>query len=124
MKKVYQTKFGKEGNCFVACLASILELNIEDIPDFRDVDKWYFDYKRWLLKKFDLDLLALEGWGKRTIGFAPKVYAVVSGLSPRGFQHSTIYFGNEMVHDPHMDGGGVTDITDWIYIVSVFPKTK
>jgi hypothetical protein len=31
MKKVYQTNRGVGGNCFAACIASILEYNLEDI---------------------------------------------------------------------------------------------
>lgn len=35
MKEVFQTKFGlNQGNCLSACIASILEVSIEDVPDF------------------------------------------------------------------------------------------
>jgi hypothetical protein len=35
MKKVFQTIVDKgRGNCFAACLASLLEIDIENIPDF------------------------------------------------------------------------------------------
>ena len=124
MKKVFQTKFGKEGNCFSACIASILELSIDDVPCFlEDAGMWYFNYQQWA-RKHNLDLVGITEWGKETIGFIPQVYSIVSGLGPRGLQHSTVYFGNEMVHDPHPEEGGVKDITDWIYIVSKYPKIE
>lgn len=34
MKPAMQTKFGEyEGDCFAACIASLFELPIEDVPD-------------------------------------------------------------------------------------------
>jgi hypothetical protein len=44
MTPVYQTKFGKKGNCFAACIASILERELDDcdidmegVKNFRDL---------------------------------------------------------------------------------------
>lgn len=34
MKKIEQTKFGLEGNCFQASVASLLEIPIEEVPAF------------------------------------------------------------------------------------------
>ena len=51
MKPVMQTKFGPvEGNCFCACLASMLELPIEDIPFYHDVN-WFKNYNDFLMTK-------------------------------------------------------------------------
>lgn len=120
MKKVYQTKFGKGGNCFPACLASILEIDIEKVPNFQEpVGEWYIKYKQWL-NQFGLDLVGVTNWDNWPEG-RPKVFSIVSGMGPRGLQHSVIYFDGDMVHDPHPEGGGVKDITDWIYLVPKFP---
>lgn len=41
MKKVYQTIDGREkGNCLVACVASLLEIEIVEIPHFITLDDW------------------------------------------------------------------------------------
>lgn len=47
MKRVFQTLRGLEGNCFAACVASILECTIEEIPSLpldsnqnRALNKW------------------------------------------------------------------------------------
>ena len=118
MKKVYQTIFGEPlGNCFNACLASILEISIEEVPCFHEPrGVWYQEYKKWL-RQYELDLIAVVNWDENKDNH-PLVYAIVSGTSPRGFAHATVYFGLEMVHDPHPQGGGVKDITDWIYVVA------
>jgi hypothetical protein len=35
MKPVFQTRYGEgRGNCFQAALASILDLELEEVPDF------------------------------------------------------------------------------------------
>lgn len=52
MKFIKQTKFGKEGNCLSACLASFFNINIEGIPDFAEENIWCFDLSDWLNKKF------------------------------------------------------------------------
>jgi hypothetical protein len=41
MKRVYQTIDGREkGNCLVACVASLLEIEINEIPHFITFDDW------------------------------------------------------------------------------------
>jgi len=119
MIKVFQDKFGKDGNCFSACLASILELNLAEVPNFQEPNgAWYGKYQRWAQKK-DLGLVCIKGLYGMEDHYIPKVYCIVSGKSQRGFDHATVYFGKEMVHDPHPEGGGVKDITDSIYIIPV-----
>lgn len=123
MKKIFQTKFGKpEGNCFPACVASILEIEIERIPNYQEGDGvWYQNFKKWL-RKFDYECVALNRSLLAEKDQCPEVYGIVSGKSPRGLSHSTVYFKDEMVHDPHPEGGGVKDIEDVIYLIPKFPK--
>ena len=41
MIKVYQTKYGLEGNCFAACIASLFDVGINEIPFLSDYqDDW------------------------------------------------------------------------------------
>ena len=117
MKKVFQTKFGKpDGNCFAACLASILELPIEEIPDYKQPEgRWFRNYRKWI-KQYGLDLLIIEDISHED--FIPDVCCIVSGTSPRGLMHAVVYQGTEMIHDPHPEGGGVKHITDRIYLLS------
>lgn len=120
MKKVYQDKFGKGGNCFSACLASILEIDLKGVPNFQEPNgEWYRNYKKWLMQKYELDLIAITNWNEAENW--PKTYAIVSGTSLRGLAHSTVYFGIDLVHDPHPESSGVKDITDWIYFVPKEP---
>lgn len=104
MKPIMQTAFGSNGNCFSACLASIFELPIENVPNFfkvagHDETLWWAAVRDWLrplgfgvmsLQLSDQSLLAaFEGW------------LIVCGESSRGIQHATIWRNGKLIHDPH-----------------------
>jgi hypothetical protein len=51
MLKVYQTRTGATGNCFEACIASILDKDITDVPDLcahEKSGKWIEVLNCWL----------------------------------------------------------------------------
>lgn len=67
LKPVYQTIFGKtNGNCFAACIASILEMDLEDVPHFcrGDNPEWMFDLNEWLYQ---------FGLGALTVAFQDEI---------------------------------------------------
>jgi hypothetical protein len=105
---------GVRGDCFRACMASILELDSEDVPHFVAIEKdWWGEVQRWLEKR---SLIAL--WFRLdpdvcTICWplTSTVYCILSGPSPRGggLQHSVVgEIGDGWsfmpVYDPHPSG--------------------
>lgn len=90
MKPVMQTKFGEEGNCWTACLASILELDIAYVPDFVNIYqdsemRWFYEAQKWLRK---MDLMILRAgykyyhkgvWNINLIGVPLSVLFIASG---------------------------------------------
>ena len=63
VKPVYQTQFGMpNGNCFAACVASILELKIEDIPNFCAIgdENWLQLASNWMLKHAEMRILSIQ----------------------------------------------------------------
>jgi len=112
MKPVYQTIFdNKIGNCLQACVASILELELEDVPNFMEAgDDWADEYGRFMFR-FGLQLLTLDRDALlRQDVWWPGGYHIISGDSPRGdWQHSVVGYEGEMVHDPHPEGGGLVE---------------
>jgi len=107
MKLIYQTTFGElNGNCFAACIASLLELPIESVPNFCSLGvDWLMATNKWL-KSFDLWFLDTRLPKPIDLSFFYGYY-IVSGKSPRHIDHSVIYKDSEMIHDPHPEGGGV-----------------
>ena len=100
------------GNCMNAALASILEIKIEDIPCFEDMDKyeWFPALSEWL-EKLGFYLIRFN----YTIFF--RGYFIVNGISPRGTLHSVVYKDDQMVHDPHPSRGGILKIRSiWVLV--------
>lgn len=126
MKKVMQTKTGLGGNCEGATLATLLGLDISDVPDFHDGcdDKnpsseengeIYQTNLNNFLAKFNLKSVSI-GWNSpnedssawvENFSSQLGVPHLVAGKSPRGYMHSVIYKGGKLWHDPHPEGGGV-----------------
>lgn len=128
MRKVMQTITGLGGNCEGATIATLLGLNIEDIPSFwegidiktTDADESGAIYQENLnrfLRQHGYKMLNLGVDSKNpsqaeqdwviTISRHLKVKHLVAGPSPRGYNHSVIYENGELWHDPHPEGGGV-----------------
>ena len=110
MKKVTQTQLHNppetNGNCMVAALASLLELDIYEIPAFGDMEenKWFFALLDWLHER-GLHLVQWDG------EVHPPGYHICNGPSPRGFEHSVVYYGTDLVHDPHPSREGLKEVT-------------
>ena len=126
MKPVMQTVMGNNGNCYSACLASILEISIDEVPNFTEADDFWTAVRTWLRER---------GWG--VIGaafndiFTPDDldgYQIVCGESPRGLKHATVWLNGKMVHDPHPDRNGIyeAESADILYPLdaSVFKKVE
>ena len=106
MKPVDQTVINDmTGNCFTACIASILELPIDKVPNFmEDKNHWYIAAYQWLYDKgYELKHKKLED-GETLPG-----YWISSGKSYRfpDQHHAVVYYKKEMAHDPHPSRDGL-----------------
>lgn len=121
MKPVDQTRFGvPEGNCFAACVASLLELPLEQVPHFPDHGAdWYSAFRDWLRAR-RLYPVCFEV--KRPEDGRPDGMHILSGKSPRGeFLHSVVAKGAYIVHDPHPSRAGIRTEEDAILLVPFDP---
>lgn len=111
MKPVFQTVKHDPpfsiGNCYRACVASILECEIDDIPPFETMagfndegasgDEWWRVYTSWLA---DRGLYASRHpVEKREV---PAGWSILCGASPRFPEqgHCVVAFDGEIKHDP------------------------
>ncbi len=135
MRPVDQTKFGyPEGNCLMACVASILEVGLDALPDLfemcctsqeKDGTVHWDDGDWWSMLRGGV---AVHGWDAVYRGDhpenAPSGYAIAGGpggraLDERGQDrgHCVVYLDGVMVHDPHPDKTGLSGpIEDWILL--------
>ena len=114
MRPVDQTRYTlHDGDCFTACVASILELPIAAVPAFvRWGDAWLDCFDRWL---GGLGLSATHHAGTNP----PPGYSIAGGPSLRfaGRTHSCVALDGVVVHDPHPSRDGLPDgIHDYIVI--------
>lgn len=133
MRKIMQTKFGLGGNCQSATVATLLGIQIDEVPDFwdgceleegiSDEDKERLEKENGVrfqdnfvsfLAKFGLTSISLgvdvgdhSEWVNSISKALPNVPLLVNGLSPRRYMHSVIWMNGELWHDPHPEGGGV-----------------
>ena len=121
MTPVDQTIFGgREGNCFAACVATILRLPLEDVPNFCAHEDWFARFDAWLRErglwplKFDASAELIDNVARDALG-------IVSGEAERGLMHATVWRGGAMVHDPHPSRAGLLEVVDVIYIVPLDP---
>ncbi len=101
MKPVNQTKMTPpDGNCFAACVASILELPLKEVPNYITTEgTWWGKWNKWL-KPRGLYLLEVAKGNPETEEFV-KGYHIITGSSFSGdWNHSVVGFNGEIVHDP------------------------
>lgn len=123
MKPVYQTIFDKpHGNCLQACVASILELDLDQVPNFVENDDW-FQALETFLERFDLQPAQLDPTKTEKI-WKPTGFHIKGGLGPRKLHHAVVGLAGKTVHDPHPDGGGLVLLEDWIVFVATMTHGK
>lgn len=118
MKPVMQSKLYAQdaihnGNCYAACLASLLDLPLWMVPPFEDMfgrSDWHDRTQEWLERLFKLRLVRSEG---HPVEMLPEYY-IASGLSPRGVRHSVLYRAGQIAHDPHPSGAGISAV-EWCW---------
>lgn len=125
LKKVMQTKLGLGGNCQSATIATLLGLDIEDVPNFWDGTDleapanpnngviFNTNFNNFLNKHgyTSISLGVSEGdhteWVTSISEALGDTKILVNGLSPRRFMHSVIWANGALWHDPHPDNTGV-----------------
>ena len=120
MKPVYQTRFGKDGNCFAACIASLLECPIHDV-DWPMIDDTTW-IEQWNDRLSKLGWMFIEVPMSGNLPTLPSgCLVIICGMSSGGLLHSAIGRYNRdgscititCVHDP------ISPDSNKAYLVSV-----
>ncbi len=106
-------------NCFQACLASLLEVPLDTVPQFMadHGENWHVAAMDWARER-GFDLL---GFDLEDNTWRPPGLWIAGGMAARGFLHACIYRGDTLAHDPHPDKSGLLDIRDAIIVVPLNP---
>jgi hypothetical protein len=113
-RKIQQTEFGHDGNCQSACLAMMLGLEIDQVPNFTRMGlngNELRDAMNDWLRPFGLWFITFVKW--QGLPWPPKHgYFIAGGVSPRGVRHAVIIKDGKLWFDPHPDESGIDDVTD------------
>jgi hypothetical protein len=144
VKPVHQTTFAARsgegaGNCLAAAIATLLELPLEDVPNFSAIEgtkldlpsehkaeedgsdmAWFKAVEDFLAAR-DLAVVVWE-W-KHSPYVQPGTPALLHGKSPRGdFLHTVVAIADSerwvYVHDPHPDGTFIVGdpVEGWVVV--------
>lgn len=105
-----------EGDCLQASIASILELEVRELPYVAEFqkDQWFGIVN---------DHIRSRGYRLVEFGNEPAVnppgYAIAIGPSPRtgGILHACVAQNGDVVHDPHPSREGLERITYWLLLI-------
>lgn len=125
MKLVYQTRFGyPDGNCHAAALASILEIDLDIIPEFGINDDWYDNFSRYMVSHHALQPVdfCAKSLPER---FTPRGFYIINGFSVlRNIHHCIVGFNGKPVHDP-LPGGDciLSSVETYTVFIVLDPKS-
>lgn len=118
------------GNCFAACLASILEMPLEDVPHVMAHDDWREQTNAWLaglgmgtvevcidVEEPALFLLPPDMWliiTGTTKRHESRLHSVIGKTIPGGVQW-------ECLHDPHPDNSFLEKVRYLMWLVPLDP---
>ena len=98
-----QTKFGKNGNCLSAVIATLFDVEIGDIPLFADDEEyWVFELSKWFSKKFGKFVcpVKLASQEDLFVFCESLIITCINSPNPDVERHAVITKGNNVVFDP------------------------
>lgn len=114
MIPIDQTIVGENGNCMSACLASILECDLSEVPNFivgcNEHENPYIEFNRRIneylrpLGLVHIEIKATDNWFDYLKNEGVKdLYHLYYGPTIRGTFHAVVAKDGVIVHDPHPD---------------------
>lgn len=110
MTPTKQTIIGSKGNCFQACIATILDLDLSDVPDlnaYEENGEWMGVLNEWLAARKLAYFEAEIPFGEIDAFFEDKdFYHIIIGPTKQGgkIHHAVVARKGKVVFDP-MPGG-------------------
>ena len=103
---------GVDGNCLAACIASLLDVDVDDVPNPRD--DWWNDVNKWLRENHACEMMNITF----NENHMPSVPMIAVGDSPNypGKYHAVLWKGKSMIFDPSPTNNGLKGKPEY-YIV-------
>jgi hypothetical protein len=112
---------GVNGDCFRACLASIFEEPLSEVPHFMAMPEveWWFSFLDWLAEHGVAPLEIRIDDGVGIPAHLDNCATILSGYTRRnpGVRHAVVGKGERQVHDPHPSREGLAEVcTAWLFV--------
>jgi hypothetical protein len=118
MKFLTQTKFNtsaSRGNCFTTCIACLLDMDIQDVPNVETLFEVSPSFHREVMQQW----LNIKGYMMRSACEADiqegAVY-IAGGMTSRGIGHACLYQYGLLLHDPHPSKEGLVTVESQIVL--------
>lgn len=114
---------GLHGNCLSAVLASLLHLDISDVPLFITPGTWVKDMNKWL-RPFGLAYCMVEDFDCHIEAYGIQgMYHEISGNTQRSNDvlHACVAKDGEVILDVHPDNTGLTKINCYGFFIALRP---
>lgn len=112
------------GQCVRTCYASLLDLKIDQVPDFSPAGRQpgvpQLQAERRWLHSIGKDLVVIrQKNGAPPPRIPASMYHMMSVMTPRSgiHGHRVVGRGGKMVHDPHPGGSTITQVKAYLFIV-------
>lgn len=131
MEYIEQTILGsKDGNCYTACMAMILDVSIDDLPNFCLLgEDWHQKTQDYLKFNYGVSLIQIsESKINDILNFMTgDVYCIASGFSSRDCRHAVIAKTRktrdviyiDKVYDPHPSQQFLTSIECYEFLIKM-----
>lgn len=125
---IHKPEIGQYGDCQRAVIASLLDLEISEVPHFLadakgDSVGYWEGLQGFLIARGFAWLTVPARCGAAFFGCERGVYHEIAGPSPRGngVSHAVVGMNGEIVHDPHPSRAGLAgDSSQWEYSFLVY----
>jgi hypothetical protein len=115
------------GDCVAACVASVLEIPLAEVPNFRLASAPWTALQEWLAGR---NLFAIKVVADRMLFHPmPMTFCILTGRSPRrDIGHAVVGQQTEcdwhVVHDPHPDRSGLKGEPEWVIFFGVLQPER
>jgi len=98
-----QTKHGIEGNCLSACIATLFNIDINNVPNFANAEeKWVVELSSWLNKKYNKFAMPVKLNSPEEVFIfnGSMIIISINSDNPDVERHAVISVDNRIVFDP------------------------
>ena len=122
MKIVYQTVFKTGlGDCFRACVCSLFELHIDEMPNFweqtQDAHKYWELVNEWSVARLQHKLISISVQTGHDY-YVKDLLCIATGYTERSDEQHCVVWRNRIIHDP-FPGGAELPFTPEVYTLLV-----